>query len=99
MEREKLQPGQCRYALPWNPCRNQAGNERHAECVDLRRAYSRVIKALLDDGQDTEPYIERIMEPFVKVCLTGDDIKAAQWMHDDRGYDWLTIARLIEFTR
>lgn len=44
---EKLQPGKCRYALPWNPCHNQQGNQHHGECVNPEYLAERLVMAIL----------------------------------------------------
>jgi hypothetical protein len=93
--REKFRQGRCRYAMPWTPCRNQAGDERHAECADVAHVYSRFIAELLSCGGEMHEF-EPVLETWVKASLPDDDWPAAAWFHD-QGHTWLAIARLIEF--
>jgi hypothetical protein len=48
---EKLQPGKCRYAMPWNPCNNQMGNKHHGECIDREKLARRLVEVYLVDNE------------------------------------------------
>jgi hypothetical protein len=70
-----VRQGRCRYVMPWNPCRNQEGNEHYSEAVENERIAELIFEAEVKNT----------------LCAHPDHMSAVQWAHDNAGMSWRFI--------